>query len=288
MSRRSNNRQEVQRSNEDLQYYLQVNHLLDEVEDSLLIDNFDKICHSLGEELDILRFIVKYSNAEKLKPMQECIKSIQRDNDKSNKDLQDIENINNSEHKEEMKDIESMDNEEQIISFFSHISTNSIENICQFLQTYDIRRFKTVCCRIGVICLKEMNKCLIKVLNGKKLIGLDINANDIRYINLMTKYRQSPHKQFGSLFIDWYDTHGIKEEQQLLFSVTYRNGIQKMQQMNTNQIRHFSIGQQSIRSFVLIHKKSTVILDQQYARIASKNDNYNTLNTININKPKKK
>ena len=145
-----------------------------------------------------------------------------------NRDLEEIYQIikNLKLTKEtEIKDNKHEEEEEQ--NLFHKLSTESIANICNFLNRREIDSFKMVCYDVSMVCLQHMNKYTFEVCDASKLIQFPSMYNG-RYLDnetLMSKEKYHSSTTVGNLWKIWESMYNIPIQYQLPYRCVRKKGL---------------------------------------------------------------
>eukprot|EP01084_Bolivina_argentea_P143303 251695_1 len=188
-----------------LQTTLKINHLLQNNSDNFFTQWLNQIIELFGGKTSFLLFITNNCDNDILQSIHTIGKKlklqIKSQNQKNNILNYFKSTRNNTQLQNKRITIDP--------NIFNLISNESITNICSYLRKNDIEKFKLCSKRIGIICLSEMKKITISILNLNKFIN-------------MTKTR---YKNIYSLQQQWEKRYQIKQNNQLFFRETYINNI---------------------------------------------------------------
>ena len=85
-------------------------------------------------------------------------------------------------------------------SVFAYLPNECISHICGYLNKTNIRMFKQTSRQIAVVCLEEMKKISVGILNGNTFLNYNGDLNHLR-ANTMIKYsRYSSKKRSLNVF----------------------------------------------------------------------------------------
>ena len=158
-----------------LPIWLQTKHSLSNVSEQIKNDSIQEIAEvAFGGISNMYDFIVRHAKAPQLQHVQQIIQKNKLKHD-------ELERMKKSQN-EAAVDI-SVDDDEDMpkISSFSELPSDTITYISGFLNKKDIQSLKQTCYKNGIVCLQEMRKYNIGILNTNDII----NDNSKRFVDLV-------------------------------------------------------------------------------------------------------
>eukprot|EP01084_Bolivina_argentea_P077606 140814_1 len=257
--------------------WIRIRHLMQTVhESSVLTLSLNKIIESINDvtrKKSIINFLIQEGNSDELVSMYKIIKHQQSEYHNSTK-----------------KSISPITNNNHTIQLFNNISTESIANICSYLNRKDIVSFKMVTSRIGIICLEEMMKYKIGILNGNNLLNINSPKLLIQMTYLLNRYdtynwtRYHLNQRYISLYDKWDEMYSIPEQFQLLFHFEIGEETEdfSMTLIDSLSRRKQTLSSYTTLDFIVIDKRNTIILTPQSANIVKNNQNISELKNYKL------
>ena len=214
---------EFERENVELQYMLKITEQLNSTSHNLINSVFQQIINDVfGGIQNVIKALAAHSNYDQLQQIHHIINDQHQQNIgiKTTDSKQSIQETQIAETTQISITDNTAKKEKNINNNnFDKLCKGSISNICAYLSRKDIKSFKLCSNRIGVICLEEMNKYSVGILNMNALIHpyFKSNSNNFDLEQHIKFSRYNGNKTLSFLQERWNTEYKIDEKYQLIF-----------------------------------------------------------------------
>eukprot|EP01083_Nonionella_stella_P086850 241473_1 len=258
-----------------LPIWLETRHTLlntpDTVKSQSITDIADTVFGGVSHMMD---FIVRHSDSSQLQQIQQIVKQNNVKHEQSIK--RDTQTL--SEAKQET-DVEGTDTDiVPKISNITELSKDCIGHVCSYLNRRDIASFKLTAYKNCMVCLEELRKDEVGVLNTNEMFD-DQQKRFTDWIAFISQThlsftRHLPSTTYSGLFEMWKDVYDVPVENQLLLKIGYN--VKQDHMYRPKEIHHLLISQFLPSRFYLLDTRNIVVFGKETepAQIMASMDGY--------------
>eukprot|EP01084_Bolivina_argentea_P272427 463825_1 len=236
-----------------IQTKLRIQRLLSDADDKVLKKSIHCIAKKIfNDYYSFMQFILTYSKHEQLSEIHQIIRlqklKRSKENDNINNDIDD-NMIDDNVINDNMIDDNITDNidhntddniDDNKSDLFETLANENIDYICGYLDHSDIEKFKQTSRQIAIICLDQMRKISVGILNTNSMENTFYEINRKHITHYVQKSRYVDTTRFYSLQEEWETIYEIPEKYQLLFHIKrfgrYYNSHYSFEIVNINKL----------------------------------------------------